>query len=96
MVTCSVQEMVVFDSIQDFCYHWSKYMAEEREEEKSMEIIISGAFPDCDEIYKQSLIDALVLFAKVIIRGGYQLTFGAHPTFQELFLMLQKKLNRKI
>ena len=95
VVTCSVQEMVVFDSIQDFCYHWSKYMAEEREEEKSMEIIISGAFPDCDEIYKQSLIDALVLFAKVIIRGGYQLTFGAHPTFQELFFDVAKEIEPK-
>lgn len=95
VVTCSVQEMVVFDSIQDFCYHWSKYMAEEREEEKSMEIIISGAFPDCDEIYKQTLIDALVLFAKVIIRGGYQLTFGAHPTFQELFFDVAKEIEPK-
>ena len=95
VVTCSVQEMVVFDAIQDFCYHWSKYMAEEREEEKSMEIIISGAFPDCDEIYKQSLIDALVLFAKVIIRGGYQLTFGAHPTFQELFFDVAKEIEPK-
>lgn len=70
-------------------------MAEEREEEKSMEIIISGAFPDCDEIYKQSLIDALVLFAKVIIRGGYQLTFGAHPTFQELFFDVAKEIEPK-
>ena len=95
VVTCSVQEMVVFDAIQDFCYHWSKYMAEEREEEKSMEIIISGAFPDCDEIYKQSLTDALVLFAKVIIRGGYQLTFGAHPTFQELFFDVAKEIKKK-
>lgn len=95
VVTCSVQEMVVFDAIQDFCYHWSKYMAEEREEEKSMKIIISGAFPDCDEIYKQSLIDALVLFAKVIIRGGYQLTFGAHPTFQELFFDVAKEIEPK-
>ena len=95
VVTCSVQEMVVFDAIQDFCYHWSKYMAEEREEEKSMEIIISGAFPDCDEIYKQSLTDALVLFAKVIIRGGYQLTFGAHPTFQELFFDVAKEIEPK-
>lgn len=95
VVTCSVQEMVVFDSIQDFCYHWSKYMAEEREEEKSMEIIISGAFPNCDEIYKQSLIDTLVLFAKVIIRGGYQLTFGAHPTFQELFFDVAKEIEPK-
>lgn len=95
VVSCSVRETVVFDAIQDFCYHWSKYMAEEREKEKCMEIVISGAFPEGDEIYKQSLTDALVLFAKVIIRGGYQLTFGAHPTFQELFFDIAKEIAPK-
>lgn len=95
VVSCSMRENVVFDAIQDFCYHWSRYMVEEREEEKCMEIVISGAFPDCDEIYKQSLTDALVLFAKVIIRGGYQLTFGAHPTFQELFFDVAKEIEPK-
>lgn len=35
------------------------------------EIVISGAFPDCDEIYKQCLTDALVIFSKAIIRGIY-------------------------
>ena len=95
VVSCSVRENVVFDAIQDFCYHWNKYMAEEREKEKRMEIVISGAFPEGDEIYKQSLTDALVLFAKVIIRGGYQLTFGAHPTFQELFFDIAKEIAPK-
>ena len=57
------------------------------------EIIISGAFPDCDEIYKQSLTDALVIFAKAIMKEGYTLTFGAHPTFQELFFEIARKID---
>lgn len=51
---------------------------------KNKRIILSGAFPDCDEIYKVSLIEALVVYAKEIIRNGYILVFGAHPTFQKL------------
>ena len=47
-------------------------------------IILSGAFPDCDEIYKNSLLEALSVYAKQIIRNGYTLVFGAHPTFQEI------------
>lgn len=47
-------------------------------------IILSGAFPDCDEIYKNSLLEALSVYAKQIIRNGYTLVFGAHPTFQKI------------
>lgn len=47
-------------------------------------IIISGAFPDCDEIYKNSLTEAVIIYARQIIRNGYTLVFGAHPTFQEI------------
>lgn len=85
VVSSSIRENVVFDSIHDFCYHWDKYITGEKKGNKSMEIVISGAFPDSDEILKQSLTDALILFTKAIIRSGYNLTFGAHPTFQELF-----------
>ena len=60
---------------------------------EKQEIVISGAFPDCDEIYKQSLTDALIKFAKVIVREGYILTFGAHPTFQELFFDIAKQVD---
>ncbi len=53
-------------------------------EKRNKRIILSGAFPVCDEIYKVSLIEALVVYAKEIIRNGYTLVFGAHPTFQKL------------
>lgn len=47
-------------------------------------IIISGAFPDYDEIYKSSLTEAITIYARQIIRNGYTLVFGAHPTFQQI------------
>lgn len=47
-------------------------------------IILSGAFPDCDEIYKNSLLEAVVVYSREIIKRGYTLVFGAHPTFQKL------------
>lgn len=47
-------------------------------------IIISGAFPDYDEIYKNSLTESVIIYARQIIRNGYTLVFGAHPTFQQI------------
>lgn len=47
-------------------------------------IVLSGAFPDCDEIYKNSMLEALSVYARKIIRDGYTLVFGAHPTFQKI------------
>lgn len=47
-------------------------------------IVLSGAFPDCDEIYKASLLEAVSVYSREIIKNGYILVFGAHPTFQEL------------
>ena len=83
---------IVIDSIHDFLYHWNKYIMGDARGAEEMEIVISGAYPDSDEIFKQSLTDALILFAKVIIGNGYELTFGAHPTFQELFYEVAKEI----
>lgn len=85
IVSIENNENMVFDNIHDFCYHWDKYITGKKKGDHSMEIVVSGAFPDSDEIFKQSLTDALILFTKAIIQSGYDLTFGAHPTFQELF-----------
>ena len=51
---------------------------------KNKRIIISGAFPNYDEIYKASLIEAVLVYSREIIKNGYTLVFGAHPTFQNL------------
>lgn len=93
VVSQSVQNNVVFDGIQDFYYHWKQYMEGTQKRVKEMEVVVSGAFPDSDEIFKQSLMDALILFAKAIISNGYELTFGAHPTFQELFYEIAKEIS---
>ena len=50
---------------------------------KNKRIIISGAFPDGNGIYQNSLIEALLVYSCEIIKNGYTLVFGAHPTFQE-------------
>jgi hypothetical protein len=92
VVSKSICENVVFDNIHDFCYHWDKYITGTKKGNNSMEIVVSGAFPDSDEIFKQSLTDALILFTKAIIQSGYDLTFGAHPTFQELFYEVVKEV----
>lgn len=48
-------------------------------------IILSGAFPECDvELYKNPLMEALKIFSQEIIKNGYILVFGSHPTFQKL------------
>ncbi len=91
VVSGKLKGHVYFDNIQDFCYYWDSYINGKKKGNNSMEIVISGAFPDADEIFKQSLTDALVIFAKVIIQNGYELTFGAHPTFQELFYEVAKE-----
>lgn len=49
---------------------------------KGKRIVISGAFPEEEELTKQPLTEAVRLFAQEIIGAGYQLVFGAHPTFQ--------------
>lgn len=91
ILSYSRNEDISFDSIEDFYCHWSKYLQGQKRRTNNMEIVISGAFPDADEIYKQSLTDALVLFSKAIFRNGYELTFGAHPTFQNLFFEIAKE-----
>lgn len=55
-----------------------------RRQQRNKRIILSGAFPDGDEIYEASLLEALVVYSREIIKNGYTLVFGAHPTFQKL------------
>ena len=81
--------IVIIESYEDFMFHWDKYF-QNPIVIKNKEIIISGAFPDGEEIYKQTLTDALVIFAKSILKSGYTLTFGSHPTFQELFFEISR------
>lgn len=55
-----------------------------KRQQRDKRIILSGAFPDCDEIYHASLLEALMVYSREIIKSGYTLVFGAHPTFQKL------------
>mgnify|MGYP003368386289 FL=1 len=81
----------IVETYDDFIYNWKIFLYK-MNKNINKEIIISGAFPNCDEIYKQTLTDALVIFCKSILRAGYTLTFGSHPTFQELIFTLSKQV----
>lgn len=85
-----INEDLVFDNYEDFCSTWDKYTNNKNYNNKQ-EIIISGSFPGCDEIYKQSLYDAVNIFSKEILKSGFILTFGSHPTFQNIIFEIGKK-----
>ena len=61
-----------------------------KRQKRNQRIILSGAFPDYDEIYKNSLLEAVSIYAREIIKNGYVLVFGAHPTFQKLIFDIGK------
>lgn len=82
-------DKIIIETYEDFMFHWGNYF-QKPVSNRNSEIIISGAFSDGEEIYKQTLTDALVIFAKSILKSGYILTFGSHPTFQELFFEISK------
>lgn len=91
IVKSNHNDKIVHESFQNFYYNWKQYLMGSRSE-KNKEIVISGAFPDGDEICKQSLTDALIIFVRSILRDGYVVTFGSHPTFQELFFEVAKEV----
>jgi len=82
-----VEGILFEDNYEDYLLNLEEKLGEAKKE-NNRKIIISGAFPDCDEIYKFSLSEALILYAKEIIRKGYILVFGAHPTFQEIIFKI--------
>lgn len=85
-----INEDLVFDNYEGFCSTWDKYTNNKNNNNKQ-EIIISGSFPGCDEIYKHSLYDAVNIFSKEILKSGLMLTFGSHPTFQNIIFEIGKK-----
>lgn len=92
IVKTEENDNVIIEPYEDFIFHWNKYFKDSNDN-KNKEIIISGAFPDGEEIYKQTLTDALIIFAKSILKSGYILTFGSHPTFQELFFEISNMID---
>lgn len=92
IVKSEENDNMIIEPYEDFMFHWDKYL-QNPIVNKNKEIVISGAFPDGEEIYKQTLTDALVIFAKSILKSGYTLTFGSHPTFQELFFEISSLID---
>lgn len=80
----SVQDpKVIEENYDDYLINLENISGTKRQK-RNKRIILSGAFPDGDEIYEASLLEALVVYSREIIRNGYTLVFGAHPTFQNL------------
>ncbi|MDR5728560.1 MAG: TIR domain-containing protein [Terriglobia bacterium] len=55
-------------------------------------IVFSGAFPDCEPEFQQSMTAAVHAMAEAVLRSGAGLSFGAHPTFQFMMFDLAKRL----
>lgn len=74
---------VIEENFEDYIMNLENVSGVKRQQ-LNKRIILSGAFPDCDEIYKASLLEAVSVYSREIIKNGYILVFGAHPTFQKL------------
>lgn len=83
VITRTKYDDILSDNFDDFYYTYFKYL-KGNSADLPYDIVISGAFPDGDEIFKQNLTYSLICFAKEILKEGFNLCFGAHPTFQEL------------
>lgn len=78
-------EEKVFANSYDLHDIWWRRMVGEKMEHSGKKIVICGAFPECkEELYKIPLLEAVKIFSQEIIKNGYTLVFGAHPTFQKL------------
>lgn len=77
------EEKVIEENFENYIVNLENVSGIKRQK-RNKRIILSGAFPDCDEIYKNSLLEAILIYAREIIKNGYILVFGAHPTFQKL------------
>ncbi len=84
-----VSNSIVEENYEDFNLTFSRYIDNECPVYDD-EIILSGSFTDGDVIYRQALKDAVSILAKEILKSGFKLTFGAHPTFQNLIFEIGK------
>lgn len=82
-------EKVTEENFDDYIINLENVSGIKRQR-RNKRIILSGAFPDYDEIYKNSLLEAISVYSREIIRDGYTLVFGAHPTFQKLIFDIGK------
>lgn len=83
------QDKIMEENYEDYIINLEKILGKHRGK-KNKRIILSGAFPDGDKIYQVSLTEAVLIYAREIIKNGYTLVFGAHPTFQNLIFEIGK------
>lgn len=84
-----LDEKVIEEKFDDYFINLENIAGTKRQC-RNKRIVLSGAFPSCDEIYNVSLLEALMVYSREIIKNGYTLVFGAHPTFQKLIFDIGK------
>lgn len=84
-------EEILIDNYENFKDIYEAYI-NGKPEDKPYDIVVSGAFPDSEEVYKQNLTYALICLVREILKEGYTLSFGAHPSFQELIFDTAKEI----
>lgn len=85
----NIKDNIVEENFKDFNL-FAKKAGSQKHKVDNGEIILSGAFNEDDMLHKQALKDALCIFAKEILNNDFILTFGAHPTFQNLIFEIGK------
>lgn len=74
---------------------WKREVKKEMKR-NTKKIVISGAFPETDdELFKQALMEAVKIFSQEIIKQGYTLIFGSHPTFQKILFTVAQEFSDK-
>lgn len=96
MLSCNehinmVKNYIYKNGFNEHLNYWKNEVAMVRTPRKKEKIVISGAFPDCEEYNKYVLTEALSIFAHEIISHGYTLVFGSHPTFRKLIFTIAKE-----
>ncbi|MCC5439665.1 SLOG domain-containing protein [Clostridium botulinum] len=90
----SIVDNNIFENgFENHIFMWRREVGENMEN-NGKKIIISGAFPESDEeLFKQPMMEAVKIFSQEIIKNGYTLVFGSHPTFQKLIFAVAEEFS---
>ncbi|WP_455810065.1 SLOG domain-containing protein [Clostridium butyricum] len=81
------------NSFENHIFMWKREV-NKKMIKKTKKIVISGAFPESDnELFKQPLMEAVKIFCQEIIKNGYTLIFGSHPTFQKIIFTVAEEFS---
>lgn len=88
-----IEKQFDLDNIEEYVRYIESFT---RSSDDTGTIVISGAFPDCDPYYINDLHKALSDISEVCLSRGYNLIFGAHPTFKPIIFAKKGFAHEKI